>query len=478
MQVISDGVSSLLSDPFTMLRDNYTRSVEVTTDLAHAKRFLERFGGDDDFQRGVLDGSLSLSDAALTCGCEIDVSTLRPVFDPSFVKYRKNASLSEWRLTHLWDDHLKSSLKARNALLLSGDSGGNNPNFDKWRARNINRSSLQLGISSSGIVHPPVAFELSSGCTVGCWFCGVSAEKFKGHATLENGGASEWRETLQAVKSIVGDGIRCGFCYWATDPLDNPDYIGFLRIFEEVTGVTPQTTTAIPLRNPDLTRDVIKIWEENRYTPNRFSIMSKRTLLKVHEEFTPEELYGVEIVMQTNSSGGVYKFLSGRTFSKETARQRAKNERSQEGTISCVTGYLINIFEKTVKLISPTIPSEKNPNGYVTYMEKHYKNPADLMNILNLSVKTHMKDTLCAFDPAFFTEDGIYDDSKEKARIRFRSVSFEDEDLRVVGSAMEKGVNIPIDIVREAHKTGVNPIRTVLALERLFSAGVIWQHAT
>ncbi|TXG82663.1 MAG: hypothetical protein E6R12_10645 [Sphingomonadales bacterium] len=263
-------------DPAILMNEHFNQPDDVLRDLAHSKRFLERYSGDSAFREGVLTCDLPLSSAAEQCGCQIDLATLRPVFDPAFVHHRPTATLDSWRLTYLWNDHLKTSGLARSALLLKGDSGGMNARFDAWRGRNVNRAALQLGTTSSGITHPPVAFELSSGCSVGCWFCGISAKAFKGHATLANGGAGDWRATLEAVKAVIGPGMRCGFLYWATDPLDNPEYFGFLEIFEQVTGTLPQTTTAIPLRNVSLTRDVLKFWDARRTIPNRFSVMTKR----------------------------------------------------------------------------------------------------------------------------------------------------------------------------------------------------------
>lgn len=93
-----------------------------------------------------------------------------------------------------------------------------------------------------------------------CWFCGVGAEKLTGwsHYIPEN--AKLWQDTLDVCRDVIGDTVCNGFCYWASDPLDNPDYPKFIEDFRNTYGRYPQTTTAIPLRNEEITRQALDIW--------------------------------------------------------------------------------------------------------------------------------------------------------------------------------------------------------------------------
>lgn len=460
-------------DPIDQFQEIYNRPADVLYEVAHIKRFLERYSGDDMFREAVLTGALPLTTAGEVCGCRLDVTSLRPVFDPAYCHNRAGATLDTWRLTAIWDEHLRRSSIARGALLVNGGSGGLNPRFDAWRARNVNRAALQLGVASSGITHPPVSFELSSGCSVGCWFCGISAKEFRGHATLRDGGDRIWRETLEAVQSIIGPGLRCGFCYWATDPLDNPEYTGFLEIFEEVAGSLPQTTTAIPLRNTALTREVLAMGRARRSFPNRFSVITKRALLQIHEEFTPEELLRVELVIQIMSEGGVPKFRAGRTFTEEKSKKISEKGKSLDGTIACVSGFLINIHEMTVRLISPVMPSSENPNGYITFDERIYEDPAHLKAVMNQMVDIHMPESLSGDRPISITEGGALE--ADQPTIRFRDFSVHNEQLTALGKLLESGDLDPLTIVRKTSGAGENPLKTIAAIETLWREGVIHQ---
>lgn len=440
--------------------------------LAHSKRFLERWTVDDDFRTAIVDETMSLEEAQQLCGCEIDVYSLQPIFHPDYVVYRSTANLIDWPLSFLWDMHLKAALGVRDAIAAAAGSNGLNPAFDQWRARNINRASLQLDVSAIGITHPPVAFELSSGCSVGCWFCGISAEKFRGHATLADGGAAEWRKTLEAVHSVVGDGMQCGFCYWATDPLDNPEYAEFIEIFEQVTGAVPQTTTAIPLRDVELTRRVLQIWRERKTTPNRFSVMTKRKLLEIHKEFTPEELYGVELVLQTGKELAVTKFAAGRNFDKSRSK-----ENSHDGTIACVTGFLINIVEKTVKLISPTMPSETCPDGYIIYDSHSYTDADQLRFILNKMVSDNMKPALAGNKKIRLVDGGKYDPERSARGVVFRKIEVANDFIEAVGPMLSSGEQTPLGIVEHCMASGMPLITAVGELEKIWQEGVVVQDA-
>lgn len=458
-------------NPFAIFRGMFNVDGEARHKLSRIKRFLERWSGDDNFQKGILDGSTSLLEAQKICGCEIDLHSLLPVFHPSYTKFRREASESDWPLTALWDSHLTSGFRARSGLAIHGSSQGVTPMFDIWRRRNMNRASLQLGLSASGITHPPVAFELSSGCSVGCWFCGVSAEKFKGHASLENGGRQQWREILESFKAYLGDGLQCSFCYWATDPLDNPEYLGFLDIFEEVTGVLPQTTTAIPLRNVELTRNVLKRWEKERSVPNRFSVITKRALLEIHETFTPDELFGVELVIQINSIGGTTKFTSGRNFQ----RISVKKEKSEEGTISCVSGYLVNLVEKSIRVISPTLPSPTYPNGYITFASDNFDDASDVRDVIARLNELVMRPSLVGNSPLAITRGGECDFGRAPEVVKFRDVEVENENLLVLGGMLAKGNLSPNEIVQSAIGSGMPPMKAVMAMEQMWHEGILSQ---
>lgn len=469
-----DGISTLSSKPESVAR-RFNRVFDVEPEtirkLSHSKRFLERWTADEAFRNSVLDGTLTLQGAQELCGCLIDVQSLLPVFHPDYMVHRANATMADWPLTFLWNQHIKESLEVRDVIIALAGSGGVTPRFDQWRWRNINRAAVQLDISAIGITHPPVAFELSSGCSVGCWFCGISAEEFKGHATLNDGGDVEWRKTLESVKGILGEGAECGFCYWATDPLDNPEYVEFLEIFEDVIGVIPQTTTAIPLRNVELTKRVLKEWQKRKTTPNRFSVMTIRQLLEIHAKFTPEELYGVEIVLQTGKEMAIKKFSAGRNFIKPS-----KKEISEEGTIACVTGFLINIVEKTVKLISPTMPSTKWPNGYIIYDSRAYKDSDDLKVVLNDIVEKNMAVNMAGDKPLKISDGGEFDPMRNSKGIMYRRIEFVNDFVEVVGEKLSRGNHSPIDIASHCMEHGMPLLQTVADLEKLWQEGII-EHA-
>lgn len=453
-----------------------SRSVEELSQIAHVKRFLERFQGDDVLRAALLGGLMSLDDAARACGCKLDLTTLQPVFNPAFTEHRKDATAEDWPLTHLWDSHLAAILALRDDIKTIGDTDGRNPAFDAWRSRQIARTAFELGVHAQGIVHPPITFELSSGCSVGCWFCGISAAKFGGNFSLADGGDVAWRETLTAAQSVLGRGMKVGFAYWATEPLDNPEYLEFLKIWHDVVGVVPQTTSAIPLRNLELTRSVLDLWKQHKCFPNRFSVLTTKILLKIHETFTPEELLGVELVLQGQGSASP-KSGAGRAYQgaeiQRAGSVRVKNNTVVNGTIACVSGFLVNIVEKTVKLISPSSPSDRWPDGYIVVGERRYEKPEGLRDALESLIDEHMVQHL---DPAkvirfvsninfFATAAGV---GVESAHVRVQSKL-----LSVVGPLIDDGDKTPLEIFKIACEQGEDPLRVVAVINDVRSAGLI-----
>lgn len=448
--------------------------------LAHIKRFLERFSGDVDFRTGIQSGLFDIEHSAASIGCDtalVDFQTLLPVIHPDYADQRTPELLPKWPAALLWTKYIEELSGLRDKMLLANDTNGYNRAFDGWRIRQVNRSSADLGTASKGIVHPAVAFEVSSGCSVGCWFCGVSAERFRGHFSLENGGAAEWNTTLNEVQSVLGEAMRTGFLYWATEPLDNPDYLGILDIFYDHTKVYPQTTSAIPLRNIELTRGVIERWSKSKGFPNRFSILNKKTLLAVHDEFTPEELLGVELVLQNLGNSINVKTNAGKAIpikSVDGPNGAAKKGFSvAQGTIACVSGFLINIVEKTVRLVSPCMPTNEIPDGYIVFASANYKHPSELGGLLRQMIDEHMAITLDPDKPIQFAQNIKYTTEEESGYVEGSSTRIKAPLIDLFGKYLENGPSSPRALLKRAVLEGKNPFAVVDAIEKTRRAGLI-----
>lgn len=447
--------------------------------LAHIKRFLERFSGDSVFRNGILSGILDIEKSAESIGCDmdaVDYKTLLPIFHPDYVQQRTAGNLVNWPAAKLWDDYMRSLLSLRAEMLPAGDSNGYNQAFDMWRARQINRASIDLGIGGIGNVHPPIAFEVSSGCSVGCWFCGISAERFKGHFDLANGGAEEWSAVLNAVESVLGEALHSGFLYWATEPLDNPQYLEILDIFYEKTGVYPQTTSAIPLRDVELTRGVMSRWAKGGGYHNRFSILNTKTLLGVHETFSPDELLSVELVLQNSGNSSNTKTDAGKAKTVipiQGATQVKKGFSMAKGTIACVSGFLINIVERTVRLVSPCMPSKDIPDGYIVFATMTYREPGELVAVLRNMIAEHMPVELNPADLIQFSHNLSYCVEAGKGVVSGSAGRFAAPMIDLFGSYLEQGPVAPRDILKSAIADGKNPFKVVNAIEKARGAGLI-----
>lgn len=331
----------------------------LISSVARAKRFLEAWSIDNKLRERLLSG---MSDEFVS-SLGINISDFRPLWDPCCTESIYNDTLSQYI------SFLNEKIEIRNRIRQDGTP--DNPILRQWRQRQINRFLRQAGVQhASSVVHATFAVELNQGCSVGCWFCAVDAPKLEKSFSYTKSNMSLWRDVLHSLKLLIGSGAKTGFCYWATDPMDNPEYENFISDFESEFGHFPQTTTAQPLKHINRIRSLIANTSGMHRTINRFSILSIRAMYQIFEQFSPEELLHVELVPQ-NRESIMIKANAGRARGKVDLSHSASFER-QPSTIACVSGFLVNMVNKTVLLISPVPASDMWPLGYQIHGEEHF----------------------------------------------------------------------------------------------------------
>ncbi|MCJ2045950.1 radical SAM family RiPP maturation amino acid epimerase [Methylobacterium sp. J-078] len=367
------------------------RSSEERRLIAALKRLSERFKGDAEFRRGLIAGEIGAGTLVARYGITIDPRELLPLYHPDFTGLAPEEWGGRWPLASLWFEHAKTLRSYADTHRELGRCARENPAFDAWRQRQIRRCNNELGASGSGLSHPILAFELSAGCTMGCWFCGISAEQFRGNFRYTAENAQLWQEMLAASVALFGPAAQQGFCYWGTDPCDNPDYADFIEDFLRATGTLPQTTTAAPLKNIVLTRRILALQDAYGSVPDRFSILNLKTLDRVHATFTADELLNVELVLQ-NPESDTPRTFAGRARER-TPAIRAESEsrrRVADATIACVSGFLVNMVDRTLRLVTPVPASERWPQGYRTYETRPFTSAADFRTGIEDLIARHM----------------------------------------------------------------------------------------
>ena len=316
---------------------------------------------------------------------------------------------------------------------------------------------------------------MASGCSVGCPFCGVSALPFRGYFSLKDGGRDEWRRMLVGARNVLGRGLGMGFCYWATDPLDNPEYVGFLEVFREVTGYIPQTTTAIPLRNVELTKKVLAMRDPERLMPNRFSVLTTGILRRTHKTFTPEEMFGVELVLQNRGNVEVSKFRAGRNIARDEKLQRQgpNKEKGTDGTIACVTGFLVNLVEKTIRLVSPTMPTEEWPDGYVVYSKRTYAAADEFEGKFWEMVAENMTMGVDPSSVLSFVDSVRYVSDENIGWIRSNSMELGRAEWKGLCELIDRRCFTPVQMVEELCRKGKDPFAAVNGISKLWRTGLV-----
>ncbi len=377
-----------------------SRTEEELETIALVKRFMERLVGDEEFRKKLKEHHENPNVVAEEYGFGIDLNQALPLWHNQYTKYRfKPDQEKEWPLADAFDRYINQMRQHRTFIREQGDMSKSYPRFHAWRERQIARSASEIPGNYEAITHPIISFELSQGCSVGCWFCGISASQFEGFYPYTEEHAVLWQDMVETVRDLFGEAAHTGFCYWATDPCDNPDYPKFIHDYYQITGYLPQTTTAAPLKNIALTRKILELFKQHHCVTNRFSVTTLRQLNLIHQTFTPRELLGVELVAQNKESLSL-KAMAGRVIERKKRLQEAgRNDeisklKGDHATIACVSGFLTSMMKQTVQLVSPTRSCDQWPLGYRIYDEQRFNTGEEFKAILQDMIERFMPESV------------------------------------------------------------------------------------
>ena len=355
--------------------------------IPHIKRFMECLLGDETFYKQVIENPNACGQLLNSRGITgVDPNQILSMFSefPNF-KDLKDEDLKDMPQALLWKRWFYATAAHREHWKRIGDETPNQ-NFNHWHLRQKKRCYSQMSSGTNdSLVHATIAFELSSGCSMQCSFCGLATKPLQKVFLYTEDNRKLWQDVLKVAKNHLGETMRMGICYWGTEPSDNKDYLKFLLDFEAMTGVFPQTTTAAALRDLNWTRSLLDTRLKHPTSADRFSLLSEGALHRVHENFTAEALILTELILQYSTHLKKNMAYSGRNLNRQDLSGYLKDH-----TIACVTGYLINMAEKSIKLISPCPPSEDHPLGYIIFDERKFASATDVDDFMSEAAENIM----------------------------------------------------------------------------------------
>jgi radical SAM family RiPP maturation amino acid epimerase len=327
-----------------------------------------------------------------------------------------------------------------------------------------------------------MVFELAKGCSMGCWFCGLAAGRLEGLFPRTHENKVLWRSILRVCHDEFGESAQSGFCYCATEPSDNPDYLDFVRDFHEIIRVYPCTTTAAPLKDLDWTRWLLRYAADEKSGGCRFSITTLKTLRQVHEEFTPEELFATELLLQNRESltgwrsSGKYRQYA---LSKNLVSDLDDPGGYDAGTISCVTGFHVNMVDKQILLMTPCFASERWPLGYRVYWRGSFTNATEFREAIHDAIEHHMQTALKGPDIVKFNDLLSYEPRSDGFFVEtpFRSCTIDNNPLmRDIGELALAGDMTTSEVLKALVDKGYDFLEASGALQHLFERGIIDDH--
>jgi radical SAM family RiPP maturation amino acid epimerase len=352
------------------------------------------------------------------------------------------------------------------------------PPFDAWRWRRILAARSELGYFGHYIDYPILAFELGDGCSVGCWFCAFSTQKLTRNLDYEKEG-NFFREVAAACVSLFGaKEAAMALLYYGTEPHDNPHYLDFMKDYKKITGCATCTSTAVPL-DAEWLRSLIRFYREDSLPWPRLSVLTKDMLYKIHDLYTPDELRDIELLMQMKEhprekvSGG--RILAEHQGMREREAGSYLDGVVQQGSIACVSGFLINMVRRDIQLVSPCYTSEKWKYGYRVYDRAEFRDARDFPDALRSLIDRNMPPRPPTDAKARFRDDLLYRPTEEG----FDLISpnqvhhFTGKDVHGALGGLIAGGNLTYDQLDDelAAARGVNLLLAGMAVNHLFDGG-------
>lgn len=437
--------------------------------LAEVKRFTERWRADSGFRKKF---QLEPNRTLVSYGFGLEAGDVCPI-----VEFEQGGIQKK---TYLWDailqlsDALTELPTATEEQDRKLSDAFTDTRYKTWRERQINRlRSQQILRGYDDIGHLPAAFELTDGCSVGCWFCSLAPEKLEKVYAYTDENVAAWRGVLTTLRSRLGQGVGESFCYWATDPFDNPDYERFIDDFYDIFGHLPRTTTAQAGIYPEKARRLLV--KTRKFGGGiRFSVLSVKTLDRIHSAFTPTELANVNLVLQMKGALGNVKSRAG------AARQhgdRVKENLTEDYAPSTVTGFIVRMPGKIVQLISPCRPCDRWPSGHRVHAQGRFSTTEEFASLIEQMIAENMPERLdienrLSFRPDLqFKESHIgFELSTHVKTFTFHHPSYPAKEL---GLLLKDGCRSAREIIACMSAHEARPSETLSHLNRIFHEGFL-----
>ena len=227
-------------------------------------------------------------------------------------------------------------------------------------------------------------------------------EGFGGNFEYTTPHAALWRGTLEAARALRA-GAGCGFCYWATDPLDNPDYEKFVADFHRFWGGFRRRRLR-PVRDLAQTWALLDMSRRLTHGVERFSVLSPGQFRRLMEAFRPEELLMVELTSRNSIMtsrrrcwriGGERLMMSGGGVPATSTRNTEDG-----GTIACVSQFVGEHGGAEVRCLDqPCSANERWPLGYMVFGSSSADTPSEFRAGVEAALSKAMKMTVGTDDP-------------------------------------------------------------------------------
>ena len=126
---------------------------------------------------------------------------------------------------------------------------------------------------------------------------------------------------------------------------------------------------------------------------DRFSIVSLGWLNTIHDNFTAEELLKVECIPQNREATATRQFKANAGRARKFAAKRRDElvPADQGSTIACVSGFLFNMVDRSVQLITPCAATERWPLGYWVLDQGTFATPRELRELLQTMIDKKLR---------------------------------------------------------------------------------------